>query len=197
MALSASTLGSLIDSNLAGFGAIGSNKSIFSNAVAAGIVMTLVGKTFSTSDIGTIPGAGTGIGTGLTGLIAPTMASIAVAALPSTGTNASPLMQAIMNAVVSHLGSNTTLTSSHTPVFAGTGTVVIGSIPVTISQMASNIDSQLSSAGAAGSNKTILSTAIATGVVSGIMLATGTVTITGSPGGTPSGGAGSGTGVIS
>jgi len=197
MSLSAGTLGGLIAANLTGFGAIGANKMVFSNAVAAGIVMSIVGKSFSTIDIGTIPGSGIGSGTGLTGLIGASMASIAVGALPTTGVNASPLMQAIMNAVVTHLGSNTTLTSNHTPVFAGSGIVVIGSIPVTIPGMAGNIDSQLSSAGAAGSNKTILSTAIATGVVSGILLATGTVTISGSPSGTPVPGAGSGSGVIS
>ena len=197
MALSASTLGSLIDANLSGFGATGYNRTIFSNAVAAGIVMSIVGKSFATTDVGTVPGTGVGSGTGIVGLSSPNMVSVAIAAMPSTGVNANPLMQAIMNAVVSHLAASATLTSTHTPVFAGTGTIVVGSIPVIIAEMSGNIDSQLSGAGAVGVNRTVLSNAIATGIVTEILAAgTGTVTISGSPGGVPSPGGGSGTGVI-
>jgi hypothetical protein len=196
MSLSATILGNLIDSNLSGFGAIGSNRLIFSNAVAAGIILTLVGKSFTTSDSGSTSGSGTGAGIGLTGMNSSIMTSLAIATLPTTGVNASPLMQSIMNAVVSHLGSNATLTSSHSPVYSGSGTIIIGSIPITITEMSGNIDSQLSLAGAAGSNRTVLSTAIATGIVTQILTsATGIVTISGS--GSGSSGSGSGTGVIS
>ena len=198
MALSASTLGSLIAANLSTEGAIGANRVIFSNAVAAGLVMSIVGKAFATTDTGTVPGNGNGSGTGIVGLSSSNMTSVAVAALPTTGVNAEPLMRAIMMATQAHLASAATLTSTHTPVFAGTGTVVVGSIPVVISEMAGNIDTQLGNAGANGSNRMILSTAIATGVVTEILAAgTGTVTITGSPTGTPSPGSGSGSGVIS
>jgi len=196
MSLSASALGSLIDANLAGVGAIGANRTVFANAVAAGIVMTIVGKSFATVDTGTIPGAGTGSGTGLTGLISGTMITTAVGVLPTTGVNATLLMTAIMNAVVTHMGS-ASLSSTHTPVFAGSGIITPGSIPVLAPELASNIDSQLSSAGANGSNRTILANAIAAGVAIGFVTATGTVTISGSPSGTPSPGGGSGTGVIS
>lgn len=197
MALSASALGSLIDSNLSSAGANGSNKTIFSNAIAAGIVMSIVGKSFSTIDVGTIPGTGVGVGTGLTGISSANMSSVAIAALPSTGTNAVPMMDAIMNAVQTHLAT-ATLSSTHTPVFAGSGTIVVGSIPVVQSEMAGNIESQLSSAGANGSNKFALANAIAAGICTEILVAaTGTVTISGSPSGTPSPGGGSGTGVIS
>lgn len=200
MALSAATLGSLIDTNLQGEGANGSNRTVFANAVAAGIVMSIVGKAFATADVGLVPGIGVGSGTGVIGLSAPTMTTTAVNALPSTGVNAEPMMRAIMMATVTHL-ADATLTSSHTPVFLGSGTIVIGSIPVMISEMSSNIDVQLLSAGANGSNRTILSTAIATGIVNEIIAAgTGTVTIAGTftgsvpPGPVP--GAGAGTGVI-
>ncbi len=198
MSLSAGALGSLIDSNLAGFGATGANRTIFSNKVAAGIVMSVVGKTFATSDTGTIPGTGVGSGTGISGLSSSSMSSLAVATLISTGVNAHKLMDAIMNATVSHLGSAATLTSSHTPVYLGTGTIVVGSIPVLIPEMAGNIQTQLSGAGATGANLANLCLAIATGVCTGIISSgTGTVTIVGSPTGTPSPGSGSGTGVIS
>lgn len=196
MGLSASALGSLIDANLASAGAIGSMRTVFANAVAAGIVMSVVGKSFSTIDVGTIPGTGTGSGTGLTGLISATMTTTAVGLLPTTGVNAIPMMNAIMNAVVTHMGS-AALNSTHTPVFAGSGTVVPGSIPVLAPELASNIEAQLTSAGANGSNKAILSAAIAGGVAIGFVTATGSVSISGSPSGTPSPGGGSGTGVVS
>lgn len=196
MSLSASALGSLIDANLASAGAIGANRLVFANAVAAGIVMSIVGKSFATIDVGTIPGAGIGSGTGLTGLISGTMTTTAVGLLPTTGVNAMPMMNAIMNAVVSHM-SAASLASTHTPVFAGSGTIVPGSIPVLAPELASNIEAQLTSAGANGSNKAILSAAIAGGVAIGFITATGTVTISGSPAGIPVPGGGSGTGVIS
>ena len=196
MSLSAAALGSLIDTNLSGFGATGYNRTIFSNAVAAGIVMSIIGKSFATLDVGSVAGSGSGSGVGLVGMNPTNMTGIAIGVMPTTGVNANPLMTAIMNAVVTHL-TTATLTSTHAPVFAGTGTVVTGSIPVSIPEMAGNIDSQLGLAGAAGSNRTILSTAIATGIVTEILAsATGTVTITGSPSGPPSGGSGSGSGVI-
>ncbi len=201
MSLSAGTLGSLIDANLAGFGASGSNRTIFANKVAAGIVMSIVGKPFATSDTGLVPGVGAGSGTGITGLSSSAMSSVAVATLISTGANAQKLMDAIMNATVSHLGS-ATLTSTHSPVFLGTGTVTVGSIVVVIPEMASNIQTQLSGAGANGANLANLCLAIATGVCTGILSSgTGTVTITGTfTGSTPPGplpGSGSGVGVIS
>lgn len=144
MALSASTLGSLIAANLTTEGANGSNKVIFANAVAAGIVMSIVGKAFATTDTGTVPGNGTGSGTGIVGLSSSNMTSTGVAALPTTGVNAEPMMRAIMMATQSHLASAATLSSTHTPVYEGSGTVVVGSIPVSISEMAGNISSQFS-----------------------------------------------------
>lgn len=198
MGLSSSTLGSMIDANLTSAGANGYNKIPFSTAVAQGIVMSIVGKSFATTDVGTVPGSGTGNGTGIVGLSSSNMVNTALGVMTSTGVNAQPLMQAIMTAVVSHLSSSATLSSSHTPVYLGTGTVNIGSIAVVTSEMASNIQSRLANAGAVGVNMPNLSLAIATGIVTEILAAgTGTVTITGSPSGTPSPGAGSGTGVIS
>jgi hypothetical protein len=198
MSLSASTLGSLIASNLTSHGALGANKVKFANAVAAGIVMSIAGKTFVTADVGTTPGAGVGSGVGITGLTSSNMVTTSMGVMPSTGVNASLMFQSIHDAVVSHLSSNALLTSSHTPVFLGAGTIVVGSIPVSISEMAGNINTQIVNAGANGSNKMILCTAIATGVVTEILsTATGTVAIVGSPSGTPSPGAGAGAGVIS
>jgi hypothetical protein len=198
MALSGAALGALIDSNLAAAGAIGSNRTVFSNAVGNGIVNHIVGKSFTTTDVGTIPGTGAGIGTGITGLADANMTSLALSTMSSTGSNAFNLMDAIMRAVVTHLSSSATLTSTHSPVFAGSGIVDVGSIPVVIAGMQGTILAELNSAGAIGVNRSNLSLAIATGVVTEILSAgTGTVTITGSPSGIPVGGGGVGAGVIS
>lgn len=202
MPLSPSALAGAIQSNLQAAGANGSNLQIFCNAIAAGIVMSIVGKPFATTDTGSVPGIGAGTGTGISGLSSSAMKSVALATMISQGSNASKMMQAIMDGVVSHLSSSAKLVSTHTPVFLGSGAVNVGSILVIAPEMSANIDSQLSAAGAKGVNKTNLSLAIATGICTNILSSgTGTVTITGTftgsipPGPVP--GSGSGVGVIS
>lgn len=198
MALSASILSGLIQSNLVAVGANGSNLSKFCDAVAKGIVESIVGKAFVTADVGTVPGIGTGIGVGILGLSSSTMKSTALSLMHSVGVNADKLMQAIMAATVSHLSSAASLASTDTPVFLGTGTIVIGSITITSVEMSGNIDSELIGVGAKGVNRTELATAIGTGVASNILSSgTGTLVITGTPTGVPVPGSGSGIGVIS
>lgn len=195
--LSASVLGGLIDANLASAGAVGSKRTIFSNKVAAGIVMSIVGKSFTTSDTGLTPGAGTGTGTGITGLSSSSMKSIALSTMVSQGDKADPLMNAIMMAVVQHLSAAADLSSNDSPVYLGTGTIDVGSIAVVISEMSGNILSQLNSAGAVGAKRANLSLAIATGVVTNILAAgTGSLTITGAAPPIPVPGSGTGTGTI-
>lgn len=197
MALSGSVLGSLIDSNLTSAGAVGSNRTIFCNALGNGIVNHIVGSSFTTTDTGTTPGSGTGTGTGIVGLTSSNMVSVAIATMSSTGVNANPLMQAIMDAVVTHL-NDASLSSTHAPVVIGAGIVDIGSISVTSGGMKSTILTEFSSVGATGSNADNLAEAIATGIVTEILAAgTGNVTIVGSPPPTPVAGVGTGIGVIS
>lgn len=200
MALSAPALAALIQGNLAGQGAIGSNLTKFCNAIAKGVVESIVGKPFTTTDVGLVLGIGVGTGTGIQSLSASTMKATALSLMSSRGENADKMMQAIMDAVVSHLSSSASLSSTHAPVFLGSGTVVVGSIAVVAAQMSSNIDSELSAQGANGANKTNLSTAIGTGIANNILSAgTGTVAITGSftgpipPGPIPGAGVGAGT----
>ncbi len=202
MPLSPSALAGAIQSNLQAVGAQGSNLQIFCNAIAAGIVMSIIGKPFQTTDTGLVPGIGAGVGTGISGLSSSAMKSVALSTMLSQGSNADKMMQAIMDGVVSHLSGSATLISNHTPVFLGSGMVNAGSILVVAPEMALNIDSQLSAVGANGANKSNLALAIATGVCSNILSSgTGTVTITGTfTGSTPPGplpGSGSGAGVIS
>jgi hypothetical protein len=178
-------------------GAKGNNLQKFCTAVATGIIEAITGQTFTTIDVGTITGAGTGTGIGIIGLSASSMEEIALASMSSTGKNAAPMMQAIMTAVVAYLGSAATLSTVDSPVFIGTGTIVVGSISVSASVMGSDIDSQLQSSGANGKNRTNLSDAIANGICSGILSSgTGAVVISGT--GIPTGpGTGVGTGIIS
>lgn len=198
MALSASTLASLIKTNLMNDGAMGSNLQSFCTAVATGIVMSIVGKSFVTADVGLVGGIGAGTGTGITGLISSSMKSDALSLMSSRGANADGLMKAIMDATVSHLSSSASLSSIDTPVYVGTGTIVIGSIAVVPSEMSQNIDTQLQNAGAIGSNRTNLAMAIGTSIANGIIsFGTGNLIITGTPLSGPAPGAGSGTGSIS
>lgn len=197
MALSASILASLIQSNLQAQGANGSNLSKFCTAVATGIVLSIVGKAFTTTDVGTVPGIGDGTGMGVMGLSSSTMSGTALGLMSSQGVNASKLMDSIMSAVVMHLGQ-ADLISTNSPVFLGSGTVIVGSIAVMAPEMVGNIQSQLSGVGAQGVNMPNLSLAIGTGIALNIVSAgTGLVTITGSPFGDPGPGTGSGYGTIS
>lgn len=196
--LSSSALSGLIRDNLAGnYNANGYNLQKFCDAIATGIVMSIAGKSFTTSDIGTIPGTGVGHGTGIAGLSSSTMQNTALSLMISRGYNAGNLMISIMDSVVTHLGS-ATLTSSDSPVFVGTGTIAVGSIAVSASEMSNNITSQFEAQGAIGSNYGNLSTAIGTGVANNIIASgTGTLSITGSPSGITSPGSGTGSGAIS
>lgn len=197
MALSPSVLSALIKSNLEADGAMGSNLQKFCDGVAQGILTPIIGTTFITNDTGLIANPGTGAGVGITGLSPSTMASLALADMFSTGSNAAKLMQSIMDATVTHLSTAATLSSTDTQVYSGTGLIVVGSIVVTISAMSSSIDSSLASQGAHGSNRTHLSHAIATGIVTNILSSgTGTLAISGSPGPPFTPGADTGMGVI-
>jgi hypothetical protein len=196
MSLSAATLGALIDSNLAADGAIGTKRTSFSLAVATGIVNHVVGKTFTTADTGTFLGSpGVGTGTGILGLSAASMKSTALGLLSSQGPKADTFLQAIMNAVVSHLSVSTLFTSTHPSVGVGTAIVTIGSISVNSVGMANSIKTELENDGAIGANLSNLCTSIATGIVTNILASgTGNIVISGIAG-IPA--AGVGTGVIS
>jgi hypothetical protein len=196
--LSPTVLSALIKANMISYGANGSNLQKFCDAVASGILAHTIGASFTTNDSGLISNTGTGTGTGITGLSSSTMVSLALADMFRQGVNAPHLMQAIMDATVSHLSSSATLMSTDTEVYSGTGMIVIGSISVTVSQMSSDIDSALLAQGANGSNRTRLAHAIATGIATNILSSgTGTLTITGTPAPPFTPGTDTGTGTIS
>jgi len=198
MALSSTVLSSLIKSNLISQGAVGNNLQKFCDAVATGIVNSVVGSTFTSNDSGLISNTGTGTGIGITGLSSSSMVSIALSVMTSEGSNATNLMNAIMDATVQHLSTAANLSSTDPTIYSGNGIINIGSIGVLLTTMSSNINSELLFSGANGSNRSNLALAIATGIVTNILSSgTGNLTITGSASPPMSPGTGTGTGTIS
>jgi hypothetical protein len=206
MALSGSALSALIQTELAGKGFTGVQLTNFSNALGNGIVTATSGiLLFTTADTGTIPGTGTGSGTGVLGLNMANISSLAF----STGQgfwasfqNNGPgikwqdLCDAVATAVVAHFSAAATLTSTHSPVFAGTGIVTAYS-GVSVPVMKAAIVAAAPGSWASW-RMPELAEAIATGVVTELLThaSASTVTITGSPTGVPVPGAGTGSGVV-
>lgn len=206
MALSGSGLSNEIESALAGIGWDGTSLTDFSSAIGNGIVNATSGiLEFTTSDVGLVPGTGTGTGTGVTGMSDSSMSSD----IFSTGQDFWSSLQndgpgeewqkfsdKISETVVNHFSTNATLTSTHSPVYSGTGTVVSYS-GVAISDMTSAIIAQAPAAWTSARFPE-LAEAVATGVVNSLLnhSPADTVDITGSPSGTSSSGTGSGSGVV-
>lgn len=184
--------------SLSGKGFVGSRLSDFTDAVGNGGQAHVVGKVFTTTDVGTIPGTGVGIGIGIVGMIAATISTLIFAAASGLfgqfGSRLMDVTDSIADACLSEMAL-ATLTSTHAPVFAGTGTVDVGSIPVVAAGWGSAIDAAAPSflgtqwpnfAQACGEQATNV---LATG--------TGSVAISGSPSGPTIPGGGVGVGVIS
>jgi len=201
MSINADTLASLIRSNM---NASGKNAGKFANEIASGIAMSIVGKSFTTIDIGGVPGTGAGTGVGITGMDPDSMTKVTLAKMQmqlkdpsrSLGKNAKRTADAIMQATVQHLMSSAQLVSVDTPVYAGEGEIVVGSITVSESEMATNIYNSLSGK---GNHRMDFAAAVAAGVSFGILTqGTGVLTIVGSPDvPTPGAGSGAGRGEIS
>jgi hypothetical protein len=206
MALSGSALSALIQSELSAKGFTGVQLTTFSQALGNGIVNGTSGiLTFVTADVGTIPGTGVGTGTGILGLSEASIASL----IYSTGQgfwssfqNNGPgikwqdLCDAIAKATVTHFSSDALLTSAHTPVFVGVGTVVSYS-GVTISGMKSTIEAATPPSWL-GWRMPELAEAVSTGIVTELLSHSpaSTVVISGVPSGPPVPGSGSGAGVV-
>lgn len=206
MALSGPTLSGLIQANLTGKGFTGVQLTAFSNALGNGIVNATTGiLMFTTADVGTIPGSGSGSGTGVLGLNQVNIASLAFTTgqgfwAPDQnngpGIKWQDLCDAVAAAVVTHFSAEATLTSTHSPVFAGTGLVVAYS-GVAVPVMKAAIVAAAPGSWAAWKMPE-LAEAIATGVVTELLTHSpaSSVTISGSPSGVPVPGAGSGSGVV-
>lgn len=172
----------------------------FTGVIGNGSAAEVVGKTFTTTDVGTVPGAGTGAGVGIVGISAATISntiySLAVSYFGQAGARLKDTCDQIADSCVAQMAL-ATLSSTHTPVYLGTGTIVVGSITVDPGGWSSLITSQGVSNGFKGSQWPNLAEAVGTGQAMGVLSSgTGIVTITGS-GGPPVGGSGNGFGVMS
>ena len=188
-----------------GFG--GSRLMDFTDAVGPGSQTHVVGKPFTTTDAGLIPGAGPspGTGTGITALVGATISTLvfglAVGLFGQAGAWLMDLTDSIGDTCEAQM-LTALLTSTHSPVFSGAGVVDVGSVGVIPAGWGSDIDAAGSGLGFVGVHWPDLANAIGMGCGQHVIAAgTGNVTISGSFGGsTPPGpvpGAGVGAGVIS
>lgn len=171
----------------------------FCIVISHGSLDSIIGKVFATVDVGVVPGTGAGIGTGLTAVSISTVQNSVVSRarnLRFKGPRLEDTALFYAQALVQEL-THTTLTSAHSPVFAGAGTVVPGSIPVAVPEWNNKIFNYGRALRFIGPYWHNWCDALATGGVQGFTTATGAVVISGSPSGDPSGGGGSGAGVLS
>lgn len=187
--------------NMVSAGFTGTDMPNFADAVSNGTVPGLVGAPFTTSDTGTIPGAGTGTGTGVIGVIEGAL-SISlylafVSAFGSSGPNLPDLADAMAAGLVSEL-ANATLTSTHGPVYVGSGTIAPGGITVAGATIASAITFAGVGFGFLGLSWPDAADVIGNEYANAITtFGSGVVTITGSPTGPTSPGVGVGAGTLS
>jgi len=199
-----SLVGSRWSSNLAGKlaakGFIGARLHLFTDAVGNGSQQHTVGKPFATQDVGTIPGIGAGTGTGIT--VGGAAASSNIFALASAAGFVGRRLQDICDACGQTLQDEygqATLTSNHTPVFLGVGTIVQGSIAVIGPLWGTQIQSLGTGENFIGQKWPDFALALGAGQAQEVLAhGTGTVTIVGGPTSpTPVPGAGAGVGVVS
>lgn len=199
MPISGSHMSGLLQTAMFGRGYTGVSIPDFADAIGIGSVSSIIGKAFSTTDTGTVPGAGTGSGTGLTGIVQATLSnalfSALVTAFGQAGADLVDICDDLATAFVQEMAL-AKLTSTHSPVYVGTGAVVVGSIVVSGSAMGSAIEGQGVGSGFIGDNWGDVADVVGSKFAAALALASGSVTITGSPTGTPAPGAGTGTGTI-
>lgn len=180
MPMAGPLMATTMQSILLGYGNLGISTPLLCNAVGNGSILSIVGKTFTTTDTGTGNGAGAGLGTGITGVVSSVISEgIQAAFLQRFGMIGKTTIQ-IANAVAQALEEQlalATFTSVHSPVYVGIGVVTPGSILVNSSEWASNI--QNLAPGFLGKTWPGLCQAIATGCVQAFATATGQVVIAG------------------
>ena len=200
MALVGPAMAAELLGTLTGAGLIGPSLPFFCSALGLGLVSATVGQTFTTTDTGSGPSAGIGVGVGLT--LAPTSAMKAAMLVEglSKGFVPTPEAEAVYDAIATAYTNQlalATLTSTHTPVFLGSGTVVPGSIPITKASASGIVGPLGQGLGMLGDSWLDFSDVVCAGIEVGILAAAGTVVITGAPPPTPAPATGSGSGIIS
>lgn len=188
---------------LSGIGFIGTRLMDFTDAVGNGAESHVVGKPFTTTDTGQVPGIGVGTGTGVVGMNSAAMSagifSQAVGFFGQSGSRLMDLCDQIAAANLTEM-AKALLSSNHTPVFSGAGVVDVGSVGVVGPDWGNAIESAAPSF--IGSQWGNFAQALGGGQANEILASgTGNVAISGTfTGSTPPGpvpGAGTGSGTIS
>jgi len=185
-------------SEFTGRGFSGSKLSEFSSAIGAGSASSVIGASFTTVDVGSVVGPGAGVGTGILTLVATRLRDALVSSFTSrfgsAGDKLLDTAEAVADTFVSQLGA-VTLSSTHTPVAVGVGTLVVGSIGVVASSWDSAMKSLGDGAGFIGDKWPDVTEIIAEECVSELLgFGSGSVVISGTPvPGVPGAGVGSGT----
>ncbi len=187
-----------LDGKLAAKGFVGARLHLFTDAVGNGSQQHSSGKSFSTQDVGTVPGAGQGSGTGIT--VNGANAANNIFALATAAGFMGQRLHDVCDACGQTLQdeyAQATLQSVDAPVFLGVGTIVQGSIAVVGPMWGTQIQSLGTADNFIGQRWPDFSNAIGSGQAQEVIAnGTGTLTIVGS-GGTPSPGSGSGVGTMS
>ena len=200
MVMVASAMESQMYATMLGNGLAGTSGPDFAGACADGCINGTIGAPFATTDTGTIPGTGAGTGVGVTGVVDAVLSAALTAGMlakfGSIGTSTPIINDALAQAYVAQLAV-ATLTSTHAPVFVGSGIVNVGSIVVAAAVIESTILAAGISAGFLGTSWPDIASTVGTEIANALLLGTGSVTIAGA--GTPptSPGVGVGSGTLS
>lgn len=188
---------------LQGKGFLGSALMDFCTAVGQGSENHVVGQTFDTVDVGSIPSAGPapGSGVGISGFsdadISNAVFARCVAAFGQAGSKLKDVCDAIGLSCLSQMAL-ADLSSLHSPVFLGSGTITPGSLSIDGAGWGGEIDTEGLGLSFNGLHWPDFADAIGQGQADHVQPeGTGTVTIAGAPSGPPVPGAGTGSGSIS
>lgn len=198
MPLTGSIFQSTMLGELASKGFAGAQLVTMVTAVSSGSALSLVAKTFTTKDTGSITGAGVGIGVGIKGVTKSIISAAVFQELSASFGTVGEKLKDLCDGIGAGLEAElqlATLSSTHTLVFLGSAVIDPGSIPVSDSEWGSNIQS---AGPLSGEKWPSTAKAIGKGCVSAFTSATGQLVISGAPiiPPPPSPGTGTGTGVV-
>lgn len=200
MTMSGSHMSGTIKSVGQPLGLLGDNFPDYCDAVGNGAVDSVVGAAFTTTDVGSTPNPGVGSGTGLLNIVAATISAALVAGMAAAFGSAGIDLPSLCLATATGFADETllaTLSSTHTPVYVGSGIVDIGSIMVPGGVIGAAINANGVGMGFIGANWADVADVIGIEFSNALALASGVVVITGAPPPTPTPGAGTGSGTLS
>ena len=180
--MSGPTLAASILNGFSSIGWVGISTPQYAAAIGNGAMLEILGKPFDTIDTGTGPGTGIGSGVGLTGIVGALVATqIQTEIISFTGLPPTPDMIKMTNIIGDSIESEValaTLITSHSPVYAGTATIVPGSIAVTGTSIGGSIKNTGIGTGFLGKDWPDMAGAIGNGIGDSFLIANSAITIT-------------------